>query len=75
MGAEIKLFFLNCSFNSDSINDILLWSILDTNESKSQLNIFTFKHSLSTGTFVHDIDFSDDTNCSDTFRVHISSHL
>ena len=75
MGVEIKLFFLNSRLNWNSIDNILLGPILNSNETKSKCDIFSFYHSLCTCTFIHDINFSDDTNGSNTFWVNLSCHL
>jgi len=75
MSIEIQLFFSLRLFYSNSIDDILLRSILDTYETHSKLDIFTFDHSFGGGTFVHNIYFSYNTNCSNTFWVDLSGHL
>lgn len=75
MSVEEKLFFLNGLFNWNSINDILLGSVLNTNETKSEGNIFSFNHSFGTGTLVHNINFGDDTDGSNTFWIDLSCHL
>jgi len=75
MCAEIELFSFDGNLDRDSINDILLRTIFDTNKSKSQIYVLTLDHSLSTGTFIHDVDFGNDTNSSDTLWITLSSHL
>jgi hypothetical protein len=75
MSIEIEFFLLDSSLNWNSIDNILLRSVLNTNETKSKSNIFSFDHSLGTCTFIHDIDFGDDTNGSNTFWVNLSCHL
>ena len=75
MCAKIELLSFDGNLDRDSINDILLRTIFDTNKSKSQIYVLTLDHSLSTGTFIHDIDFGDDTNGSNTFWVNLSCHL
>lgn len=75
MSVEIKFFLFNSSLYWNSINNILLRSIFNSNEPESKSNIFSFNHSFGTCTFIHDIDFSDDTNCSNTFWVNLSCHL
>ena len=66
MCAEIELLPFDSDLHRDSINDILLRTIFDANESKSQTYILAFDHSLSTGTFIHDVDFGNNTNSSNT---------
>jgi hypothetical protein len=75
MSVEIKLLFLDGSLNWNSIYNILLGSVFDSNETESKCDIFSFDHSFGTCTFIHDIDFSDDTNCSNTFWIDSSCHL
>lgn len=75
MSTKIQLLFFDCSLDRDSIHDILLWSIFDTNESQSQLNIFSFEHSLSISSLIHDINLGDNTNSSDTLWIEFTSHL
>ena len=60
MGTEIQLFFFLGYFHWNSINNVLLRSVFNANESKSKSNILTLNHSLSTCTLVHDIDFGDE---------------
>ena len=75
MSIEIKLFLLNSSLDCDPINNVLLRSVLDSDETKSQVDIFTLDHSLSIGSFVHDIDFSDNTDGSNTLWINFSCDL
>jgi len=75
MSVEIEFFLLDSSFNWNSINDILLGSVFDSNETESKSDIFSFDHSFGTCTFIHDIDFGDDTDSSNTFWIDLSSHL
>ena len=72
---KVELLLFNSLFDRNSINDVLLRSVLDSNKSKSQGHIFTFNHPLSTCSLVHDIDLSDDTDCSYSFIINFSSHL
>lgn len=75
MSVEIELLFLLGCLHSNPIDDILLGSVLDSDETHSQVDVFTFDHSFGGGTFVHDIDFGDDTNCSNTLWINTSCHL
>ena len=75
MCIEIELLFLLSFFNSNPVDDILLRSVLDTNETHSKCDIFSFDHSFGGGTFVHNIYFSYNTNSSNTFWVDLSCHL
>lgn len=75
MSVEIEFLFLDSCFDWNSIDNILLRPILNSNETKSKCDIFSFYHSLSTCSFIHDINFSDDTDSSNTFWVNLSCHL
>lgn len=75
MCAEVQLFLLNSLLNWDSINNVLLGPVLDSNESKPKGDILSFNHSFGTCSSVHYINFSDDTNSSNTFWITLSSHL
>lgn len=75
MGAEIQLFFFLSFLHCDSVNDVLLRSVLDSDETKPKGDVLALDHSLSVCTFVHDIDFGNDTDGSNTFRVQLSCHL
>jgi len=75
MSAEIQLLFFDSCLDWDSIHNILLWSIFDTNESKSQLNIFSFEHSFSISSLIHDINLGNDTNSSNSLGIKLTSHL
>lgn len=54
--------------------DIFLSSVLDSNESKSQLDLLVHDHSLGVGSSVHDIDLGNDSHSSDSLRVQSLSH-
>jgi len=75
MCAEVELLLLNGSLHSLSIDDVLLGSVLDTNETKSKADVLTFDHSLGACSLIHDINLGDDTNCSNTLWITITSHL
>lgn len=75
MGTEIQLLFLNSCFDSNPIHNILLRSVFDSYEAKSEVNILAFEHTFCVGTFVHNINFCDNTNCSYTFWIKLTSHL
>ena len=75
MGAEIQLFLLNSLFDRNSINDVLLGSIFDSNKSQSKRDIFSLNHSFGVCSFVHDINFGDDSDSSNTFWIELSCHL
>lgn len=72
---EKQLLFLDCRLYSDSVDNILLWPVLDTNETQSQEHVLAFNHSLGVCTFVHDINFGDNSDSSNTFWIQLSGHL
>lgn len=75
MCTEIELFSFDGNLHRDSIDDVLLRTIFNADESKSEIDVLTFDHSLSTGTFIHDVDLCDDTNSSNTLWINLSCHL
>lgn len=75
MGAEIKLLLLLSLQDRNTINNILLGPVFDTNETKSQMDVLALNHSLGIGTLVHDVDLCDDTDSSDTLGVDFPGHL
>ena len=72
---KVKLFFFKCYFDWNSVNDILLTSVLDSNETESERHVLSFNHSFGASTLVHDINFGDDTDCPDTFGIYVTSNL
>jgi hypothetical protein len=54
--------------------DIFLGSVLDSNETESQLDLLVHDHSLGIGSSVHDIDLGDDSHSSDSLGVQSLSH-
>ena len=72
---KVKLFFFKRYFDRDSVNNVLLTSILDSDETESEGHILSFDHSFCISTLVHDINFGDDTDCPDTFGVYVTSDL
>ena len=56
MGSEVHGFSFLGKLDWDSVDDVLLRSILNSNETKSKSNILAFNHPLRTGTLVHDIN-------------------
>lgn len=66
-------FVFQCHLHRHSVIDILLCSVDNTNVSKFKKNLLIHKHLLSTGAFVHNIDFSNNPNSSLTFSIPLSS--
>jgi len=52
---------------------IVTYSNADVAQSES--HVFSFNHALGISTFVHDIDFGDNSNSPDALRVDLSGHL
>ena len=75
MSAEIQLFFLLGFLHGDSVYDVLLRSVLDADETKSKGDVLSLDHPLGICTFVHDINFGNNTDSSNTFRIELSCHL
>ena len=75
MRAEIELLFLDGLLDTNTIHDVLLRSIFDSNKTESELHILAFKHPLSISSLVHNINLSDNTNGPDTLWVELSGHL
>lgn len=66
-------FIFQRHFHRHSVIDILLRSVDNTNVSKFKKNFLIHKHLLSTGTFVHDINFGNNSYSSLTFSIPLSS--
>lgn len=75
VSVEVKLFLGDGLLDGKLVNDILLSSVLDTDETESELDFLVEDHALGVGTSVHDIDLGDDTNSSNTLGVELTSHL
>lgn len=75
MSTEIELLLLDGLIDGNTVYDILLGSVFNTDETETQVHILSLNHSLSIGSLVHDIDFRDNTDCPDTFGVDLSRHL
>ena len=75
MGAEVERLLLKSLFDWNSIDDVLLGSVFDCDEAQSQLDVFSFNHPFSVGTFVHDIDLGDDSDGSHSLWINLSCHL
>lgn len=72
---EEHTFFLDRLLNRDLVNDIFLGSVFYTDKSKPQWYFLVHNHTLSVGSSIHNIDFSDNTDGSNTLRVQLLSHL
>lgn len=75
MSAEVELLLLDGRLDGDSVQDVLLGPVLDSDEPETERHIFTLDHPLGVGTPVHDINLGDNTNSTDTLWVHLSRHL
>jgi hypothetical protein len=73
--AEIHLFLFDGFLDANLVDDIFLGSVLDTDVTHSECNLLVKDHTLGTGTSVHDINFGNDTDSSNTFRVDLYGHL
>ena len=75
VSGEVQLLLLLGRFHCDPVDDVLLRPVLDSDKTETELDILSFDHAFRVGTLVHDIDFRDDTNCTNTLRIKLSSHL
>lgn len=73
MTVEKFHFVFQCHFHWHSVIDILLRSVDNTNVSKFKKNLLIHKHLLSTGAFVHNINFGNNPYSSLTFSIPLSS--
>lgn len=70
---EGHLLFLG-GLDRDSVLDILLRSVLDSNESQTKLNLLVHNGALRVCASVHDINLRNDTDSSDALGVDPSGH-
>jgi hypothetical protein len=75
VASKVLLFLSDRLSNWNCIDNIFLSSVLNTDVAHAKWNLLVHNHTLGIGTSVHDVDFSDDTDCSDTFGVELSCHL
>lgn len=75
MCAEIQLLLLDGLLDRNAIDDVLLRPVLDSDEAKTQVHIFSFDHPLSIRSLVHNINFRDNSNRSYTLWVDLAGHL
>jgi len=74
MRREEGHFLLHGGFHRDLINDVLLGSVLNADESEAELNLLIHDHALGVGASVHDVDLGDHTDSSDTLGVNPAGH-
>ena len=58
---EFDLFF-ECDLDGDSIIDIFLSSVDDTDVPQFEMDLLIHQHLLSGGALIHDVDFGDDSD-------------
>ena len=58
---ELDLSF-ECDLDGNSIIDIFLSSVDDTDVPQFEMDLLIHQHLLGGGTFIHDVDFGDDSN-------------
>jgi len=75
VSVEVKLFLLDGILHRDLVDDVFLGSVLDTDETESELHFLVVDHALGVGTSVHDIDLGDNTDGSDSLGVKLTGHL
>ena len=75
MGAEIQLFFLDSLLDTNSVENVLLRPIFDSNKAESELDILALEHSFGICSLVHDVDLGDYTDGSDALWIEFPGHL
>ena len=70
---ELHLLLHRC-FDRDLVLDVLLGSVLDSNETQTELDLLVHDHTLGVGSSVHDVNLSDHTDRSDTLGVNSARH-
>lgn len=75
MGTEIQLLLFDGLLHRNTIDDVLLRPILDSNKTKAQVHIFSLNHPFSICSLVHDINLCDYSDSSYTLWVNLPSHL
>lgn len=74
MRIEETHFLLHGCFHGNLSLDVFLGSVLDADKSETELDFLVHDRTLGVGTAVHDINFGDDTDSSDTLGVDAASH-
>ena len=74
MAVKERHLLLHGSLDREPILDILLRSVLDTDETKAQLNLLVHDRALGISAAIHNINLGDYTNCTDTLWVNTSRH-
>ena len=69
---EICLLLVFGFFHTQLHLNVFLSSVLNSDETKSQIDFLVHDHSFSISTSVHNIDLGNDTNSPDSFRVKSS---
>ena len=72
MRLEVFLFFRFSLLDTELQINIFLGSVLDSDETESEIDFLVHDHSLSIDTSVHDIDLGDDTDSPNTFWIESS---
>ena len=75
MRAEIKLLFLDCLLDANSVNNILLRPVFDSDKAESELDILALEHAFGIRSLVHDVDLGNDANGSDALWIEFPGHL
>jgi hypothetical protein len=75
MTGEVLLFLSDRLGDWNLVDDIFLSSVLNTDVTHTKWNFLVHDHALGVCTSIHDVDLGDYTDCSDTLRVELSSHL
>ena len=74
MRVEEGHLLIHSSLDRDLILDILLGSVLDSDEAQPELDLLIHDHAFGIGTSVHNIDLRDNTDSSDALRIDSTRH-
>ena len=74
MGSKECLLLGQGLLHRNLIDDVLLSSVLDTDVAQTKWHLLVHEHLLGIDTTVHDINLSDNTDCTDTFGVDVTRH-
>ncbi len=75
MCAEVLDFVLKSNLDWHLVDDVFLSPVNDTNVAELQVNLFIQQHLFSTGSLVHNIDLSDNTDCPLAVLIPLSGEF
>lgn len=75
MALEILIFFVQSDSYFNFVVDVFLRSVFNSHVAKFQRDLSVQNHARGISSSVHDIDFSDDTQSSGSFRIPLSCKM